>query len=183
MAKGKKLTLKTVETLKPKVKRHQVIGKDGEGNDVPFYVDVDEKFIDSKLAELGAEFVLTMAYDDVYADGEEQIGTPLEDKLINSEPYILGLILKHFTSIDVDGTFEEIIQSLLVLQDYGLWKEITSVLPEEEVNKTFKYIEQFIETNHANISEALERAKNEVENNELLAQFKFMEDEEDEVDE
>lgn len=175
--KGKKLTLVNAgKALKAKSIRHNVKGVDAEGNEVLFYIEVDDKFVESKLAELGAEFVLTLAYDD---EIEEDV--PLEDKLVNVEPYILGLILKHFTSLkdDFDGTFRGTLQTVLVLQDYGLWTEVTSVLPEDEVNKTFTFIERFIETNRENISEALQRAKEEIENNETLALFDFDSDDEE----
>lgn len=178
--KGKKLTLVNAgKALKAKTVRRNVKGVDSEGNEVLFYIEVDDKFVDSKLAELGAEFVLTMAYDEEIEDE-----VPLEDKLVNVEPYLLGLILKHFTSLkdDFDGTFKGTLETVLVLQDYGLWKEVTSALPEGEVNKTFTFIEKFIEDNRENISEALERAKEEIKNNEVLALFDFDSDDEEDGD-
>lgn len=176
--KGKKLTVdKVKKDFTPKREKKTITVTNEEGTEITYWIEVDSRFVESKKADLASEMVANL----IYEDENEEYKFTVEEKETNFGAYIIALCLKHFTSLDDIGeTYAEVMSSVFDFVDAGLWTDIVKTMDEDQVASVFKYISDFIEKNNENISIALEQAKQEIENDEVLAQFDFLRNEVDE---
>jgi hypothetical protein len=173
---AKKLTVgKAKKDLAPKREKKFIKVTNEEGVETTYWIEVDSRFVESKKADLASEMILNL----VYENDEQEYKFTLEEKEMHFEAYILALCLKHFTTLDIDGTYEEMIMTVMDFVDAGIWTDVVKTMDEDQVGDVIAYVEQFISKNNENIQIAIEKAKQEIANDEVLAQFDFVNEEVD----
>ena len=125
MSKNKKLTLSEIKKLDAKSfsgKREVII----KG----YSLTIEEAFRPTKVQELISEFIDKQIY---ITENEIQFDRWLE--------YILILMIKHFTSLQVPDSFAEQIATWELLIDNDLFAEIVDAMNQDEIKKMFKLIQ------------------------------------------
>ena len=176
----KKLTVgKAKKDFAPKREKKIIEVVNEAGEKQSYWIEVDSRFLESKKIDLASELILNL----VYEDENQEYKFTLEEKQMHLEAYIIGLCLKHFTSLDIDGNYEEMMDTIRDFVDAGIWTDVVKTMDENQVGDVFVYIENFLAKNNENINIAIEQAKADIQNDELLAQFDFVNDEiEEEAD-
>ena len=125
MAKSTKMNLGNLKSLESKTftKRKLIIDN--------YEVEVDEVFRDSKITELVKEFLLKLNY--------------MKENNIEMNPidYSIVLLLKYFTTIEIDDVFENQIQILSILIDLGYIEQILNAFPEKEMIRLTEKLKEF----------------------------------------
>lgn len=94
-----------------------------------YEVNVQEHFRETAINDLIKEFLEKSTY------------AKENDILLNPADYLLILLLKYFTDVEISDVYEEQIQTLSCLIDLGYLKQIVEAFKEEEmekVNQKFK---------------------------------------------
>jgi len=169
--KSKKLTLDVLNKENNKLDV-RVVGKI-EVNGSEYEVEYDQIFRASKQQKVLDEIL-------GFYEKVDELGTGILDI---ATPYFVMLIIKNFTSIEVPDDIEEAMNTMSVLIDLDILHKILNMLPEKEVEKVNKLIEEALAVFQENLARAEEEIKEKIESGEIKnAKELGLEDEGEEID-
>jgi hypothetical protein len=169
-AKSEKKASKNTKASKPKAKKLTLDALNKENK------KLDNRVV-GKIMVNGSEY--EVEYDSVFRTSKQQkvlddilkfyeqvdtLGTKILDI---ATPYFVMVIIKHFTSVEVPDSIEDAMDTMSVLIDLEILHEILNMLPEKEVEKVNKLIEDALEIFKANIAEADAELRKMAENGEI----------------